>query len=69
MDTDDDIDIELHDLETIEESLRCDDAQGSASDAFMVGSASGFMVGSASGFMVGSASGFMVGSASGFMVG
>jgi hypothetical protein len=67
MHTDDDI--EVHDMQTIEASLRTEAADEHEARAQEAASASGFMVGSASGFMVGSASGFMVGSASGFMVG
>ncbi|MDF3069273.1 MAG: hypothetical protein K0R38_4874 [Polyangiaceae bacterium] len=56
-----DDDIEVHDLKTIEARLCVDplttveahDSESAPTSGFMVGSASGFMVGSASGFMVG----------------
>ncbi len=45
-------DIELHDLQTIEDCLRAESPSEREVDAAR-SSASGFMVGSASGFMVG----------------
>lgn len=59
MNNDDDID--LHELETIECNLSAEQsAERESTDALASQSASGFMMASASGFMMASASGFMM---------
>ncbi|HEX2871848.1 MAG TPA: hypothetical protein VHP33_11340 [Polyangiaceae bacterium] len=56
-----DDDVELHELETIECNLSAEQqAEGDATDGLASQSASGFMMASASGFMMASASGFMM---------
>ena len=60
-DMNDNDDIDLHELETIECNLSTEQpAERESSDGLASQSASGFMMASASGFMMASASGFMM---------
>jgi hypothetical protein len=62
-------DIELYELETIECNLSAErSAQRDSTDGLASQSANSFMMASASGFMMASANGFMMASASGFMM-